>query len=155
MSLGTLFVLMNRLLQRCCVIHLNRRNYVGAVRVLPMPRLSPSMKEGTITQWHCKPGDLLQTYDLLFDVRPDELVAVKLEGESHPEMEVESTDEMYLVKVFGNGRTFAAGTPVAILCECQSDIAEAQRIDLPLDVDVYDSTFPVALWQAYTKHATK
>ena len=131
-----------------------RRNYVGAVRVLPMPRLSPSMKVGTILQWHCKPGDLIQTYDLLFDVRPDELVAVKLDEESHPDIEIESTDEMHFVKILGNGRTYAAGTPVAILCECECDIAEAQGIDLPLDMDVYDSTFPVALWQAYTKQKT-
>ena len=132
-----------------------RRYYAGAVRVLPMPRLSPSMTTGIITQWHCKPGDLLQTYDLLFDVRPDELVAVKLEEESHHVMEVESTDEMYVVKIVGNGQTYTAGTPVAILCECECDIVEAQGIDLPLDMDVYDSTFPVALWQAYTKQTTK
>ena len=81
----------------------SRRNYAGAVRVLPMPRLSPSMTTGIITQWHCKPGDFLPTYGLLFDVRPDELVAVKLEEEPHTEMEVESTDEMYFVKILGNG----------------------------------------------------
>jgi len=114
------------------------------------------MTTGVITQWHCKPGDLLQTYDLLFDVRPDELVAVKMKSElPHFEMEVESTDEMYVVKIVGNGHTYTAGTPVAILCECECDIAEARSINLPLDMDVYESTFPVALWQAYTKQTTK
>lgn len=38
---------------------------------LTMPKLSPTMEEGTITKWHKKEGDFVKAGDLLFEVATD------------------------------------------------------------------------------------
>src|SRR5262245_61336975 len=38
---------------------------------LTMPKLSPTMDEGTIAKWHKKKGDFVEAGDLLFEVSTD------------------------------------------------------------------------------------
>jgi len=38
---------------------------------LTMPKLSPTMEEGTIIKWHCKVGDKVESGDLLMEVATD------------------------------------------------------------------------------------
>lgn len=118
-----------------------------------MPRLSPTMQFGGISRWYVEPGEFLPAYSLFCDVKPDALVSVSMGAEDdNLELHIEIQDEMYLAKVFGGRHTYAAGSPLAILCEYEEDIALAKLIDLPSTVDVYDQTeYPVALWQAFLK----
>ncbi|NNM42874.1 MAG: biotin/lipoyl-binding protein, partial [Chlamydiae bacterium] len=38
---------------------------------LTMPKLSPTMEQGTITKWHKKVGDFVKAGDVLFEVATD------------------------------------------------------------------------------------
>ena len=110
------------------------------------------MSYGGVTRWYVEVGEFIPAYSLICDVKPDALVAVSAGADDdNLELHIESQDEMYLAKIFGGGHTYVAGNPLAILCEYEEDIAQAQKIELP-SVDVYTmSEYPVALWQAYLK----
>jgi pyruvate/2-oxoglutarate dehydrogenase complex dihydrolipoamide acyltransferase (E2) component len=105
------------------------RCYHGAVYILPMPRLSPMMLEGTVVKWHTKEGDAVQKYSLIADIRPNELTKVQTSDEGPPEMEIELQDDVFVAKLFATeGQKVPAGYPVALLCESREDIAEVKNL---------------------------
>lgn len=74
---------------------------------LTMPKLSPTMEEGTIVKWYKKEGDQIHSGDLLFEVATDKAV-----------VEHQALDEGWLRKILlSEGEEGRVNDPVAILTE--------------------------------------
>lgn len=71
---------------------------------LTMPKLSPTMEEGTIDKWHKKTGDLANAGDLLAEI-----------GTDKASVEFNALDEGYLQKILvPEGSSAKVGDPIAI-----------------------------------------
>lgn len=72
-----------------------------------MPKLSPTMEEGTIAKWHKKEGEKVQSGDLLVEVATDKAT-----------VEYNALDEGYLRKILvPNGSPAVVNQPIAIFTE--------------------------------------
>ena len=82
-------------------------------KIIGLPKLSPTMEEGTLVEWIKKEGDLVEVDDLLAEVETDKAT-----------MEFRSFDKGVLLKILVQpGETLAPDTPVAILGEKGEDIS--------------------------------
>ncbi len=83
-------------------------------KILGLPKLSPTMEEGTLVQWSKKEGDSVDVDDLLAEVETDKAT-----------MEFRSFDKGTLLKLLvDEGTTLAPDQPVAILGQEGEDIQE-------------------------------
>jgi pyruvate/2-oxoglutarate dehydrogenase complex dihydrolipoamide acyltransferase (E2) component len=83
--------------------------------VVEMPRLSDTMREGTIVSWLKKEGDTVQNGDLLAEVETDKAV-----------MDFEAEEDGVIRKVLIDEKDPAPiGTPICIIGEADEDLAEA------------------------------
>lgn len=74
---------------------------------LTMPKLSPTMEEGTITKWHKKVGDQVKAGDVLFEVATDKAT-----------VEHSALDDGFLRQILINeGKEARVGDPIAIMTE--------------------------------------
>jgi pyruvate dehydrogenase E2 component (dihydrolipoamide acetyltransferase) len=81
-------------------------------KVIDMPKLSPTMEEGELSQWHKNEGDIVDIDDLLADVETDKAT-----------MEFRSFDKGVLLKILvPAGKTVLLGQPVAIIGESGENI---------------------------------
>jgi len=97
-------------------------------KVLGLPKLSPTMEEGTLVRWAKKEGDAVNIDDLLAEVETDKAT-----------MEFRAFDKGVLLKILAEeGATLAPDQPVAILGNQGEDISSmltnlgnAQKSDAP------------------------
>ena len=83
--------------------------------VVEMPRLSDTMREGTIVAWLKKEGDEVETGELLAEVETDKAV-----------MEFEAEEDGIIRKVLIDEKEPAPiGTPICIIAEADEDLDEA------------------------------
>ena len=69
-----------------------------------MPKLSPTMEEGTIAKWHKKVGDKVRAGELLIDVVTDKAT-----------IEYQALDDGYLREILvGEGKSARVNQPIAI-----------------------------------------
>lgn len=81
---------------------------------LTMPKLSPTMEEGTIAKWHKAVGDHVKAGDLLFEVNTDKAT-----------VEHNALDDGYLRKILiTEGKSAIVNQPVAIFTEEKSESIE-------------------------------
>lgn len=74
---------------------------------LTMPKLSPTMEEGTITKWHKKVGDMVKADELLFEVATDKAT-----------VEYNALDSGWLRQILiKDGQEAIVNQPVAIFTE--------------------------------------
>lgn len=79
-----------------------------------MPKLSPTMTEGTIHSWHKKPGDRVEAGDVLLEISTDKAT-----------VEHASLDEGYLRAILcGDGSKADVNAPLAIMTETESESIE-------------------------------
>mmetsp|Transcript_3475 Transcript_3475/g.3623 ORF Transcript_3475/g.3623 Transcript_3475/m.3623 type:complete len:158 (-) Transcript_3475:434-907(-) len=135
--------------------------FEGAVRLFPMPQLSPHMAVGKVLKWHAKEGEMIPAYGLIADIRPDQLtdpLEKTLQDEKQSDMELELQEDMFIVKIIcAEGEETKGGAPLAILCELEEDMNEAKNLKVASDANVYTDKegIPMALWQAYLKGPSK
>ena len=102
--------------------------FEGSVRLLPMPQLSPHMISGKLLKWYAKEGAIIPAYELIADVRPDQLTELK-ELDERADMELELQEDMFIAKYLCHeGQEVKGGAPLAILCEMEEDIEEAKKL---------------------------
>ncbi len=83
--------------------------------IITMPKLSPTMEEGTLAKWTKKEGDKIAPGDIIAEVETDKA-----------NMEFPLEDEGVLLKLLvKEGDTVKLGDPVAVLGEAGEDPAEA------------------------------
>ena len=83
-------------------------------KVIGLPKLSPTMEEGTLLEWSKSEGDAVEVDDLLAEVETDKAT-----------MEFRSFDKGVLLKILVEaGESVAPDTPVAIIGEEGEDISE-------------------------------
>ncbi|MFW6051912.1 MAG: biotin/lipoyl-containing protein, partial [Myxococcota bacterium] len=83
-------------------------------KIVGLPKLSPTMEEGTLVSWEKKEGDRVEVDDLLAEVETDKAT-----------MEFRSFDKGVLLKILAQeGDTLTPDAPVAILGEEGEDIAD-------------------------------
>lgn len=76
-----------------------------------MPKLSPTMSEGTIAKWHKKIGDKVEAGDLLIEVATDKAT-----------VEYSALDEGFLRKILvDNGGSAMVNQPIAIFSESAAE----------------------------------
>jgi pyruvate dehydrogenase E2 component (dihydrolipoamide acetyltransferase) len=85
--------------------------------IITMPKLSPTMEEGTLAKWTKKEGDKIAPGDVIAEVETDKA-----------NMEFPLEDEGVLLKLLvKEGDTVKLGDPVAVLGESGEDPAEAMK----------------------------
>jgi pyruvate/2-oxoglutarate dehydrogenase complex dihydrolipoamide acyltransferase (E2) component len=98
----------------CRILSNDQFRFRRIVTVLPMPKLSPTMKSVVISQWHVKEGDFVQAYSLMCDVTTRQLT-----NDSSPEeacLQIEIQEDCVVSRIMRNeGDTVEAGHPMAIL----------------------------------------
>lgn len=83
-------------------------------KIVGLPKLSPTMEEGTLVRWAKQEGDRVEVDDLLAEVETDKAT-----------MEFRSFDKGVLLKILAHeGDTLAPDAPVAILGDEGDDISE-------------------------------
>lgn len=81
---------------------------------LTLPKLSPTMEDGTITLWHKKPGDFVEAGDLLLEIATDKAT-----------IEYNALDSGWLRKILVKEQESAAvNEPIAILTETETESIE-------------------------------
>jgi pyruvate dehydrogenase E2 component (dihydrolipoamide acetyltransferase) len=86
--------------------------------IITMPKLSPTMEEGTLAKWTKKEGDKIAPGDIIAEVETDKA-----------NMEFPLEDEGVLLKLLvKEGDTVKLGDPVAVLGEVGEDPAEAMKL---------------------------
>ena len=82
-------------------------------KIIGLPKLSPTMEEGTIVSWSKSEGDAIDIDDLLAEVETDKAT-----------MEFRSFDKGVLLKILvPEGETLAPEVPVAIIGNADEDIS--------------------------------
>lgn len=82
-------------------------------KIIGLPKLSPTMEEGTLVSWAKQEGEAVEIDDLLAEVETDKAT-----------MEFRSFDKGVLLKILAaEGATLAPDQPVAILGQAGEDIA--------------------------------
>jgi len=83
--------------------------------ILNMPKLSPTMSEGTITKWHKRVGDHVEAGDVLLEIATDKAT-----------VEHAALDEGYLrVYLVAEGKEAQVGDPIALFSEKKEESIEA------------------------------
>jgi hypothetical protein len=153
----------------------------GMVKLLPFPRLSPTMSSGKIAVWHKTVHEQVKSYDLLLDIGAPPhthcsfnishtnsfFLEVKSliktdDNEKYSVMQIEIMEDMHLCTLSAMKEDIKPGTPIAVLCDEESDIQEASKIDFSHIKDCYElekytngnpiyTNIPLslAMWQAY------
>jgi len=79
--------------------------------VVKMPKLSPTMSEGTIVKWHKKVGDEVKSQELLMEVATDKAT-----------VEYNAFDEGFLRKyLVEEGQSAAVGAPIAVFSKDKNE----------------------------------
>jgi len=82
-------------------------------KIIGLPKLSPTMEEGTIVAWNKQEGDAVEVDDLLAEVETDKAT-----------MEFRSFDKGVLLKILAPvGSALAPDKPVAIIGQAGEDIS--------------------------------
>ena len=83
-------------------------------KIIGLPKLSPTMEEGTLVAWAKKEGDAIEVDDLLAEVETDKAT-----------MEFRSFDRGVVLKILvPEGETLEPDVPVAIIGKAGEDIAD-------------------------------
>ncbi len=86
-----------------------------------MPKLSPTMEEGTIAKWHKKEGDFVAEGDLLLEVATDKAT-----------VEHNALDEGWLRKILvSEGKSATINQPLAIFTEKEKESIESYQVKEP------------------------
>ena len=84
-----------------------------------MPKLSPTMEEGTIVKWHKKEGDKVSSGELLVEVATDKAT-----------VEYNALDEGYLRKIIvPDGGPATVNQPIAIFTEKADESIEGYKVE--------------------------
>eukprot|EP00462_Mataza_sp_D1_P014162 CAMPEP_0175150516 /NCGR_PEP_ID=MMETSP0087-20121206/17937_1 /TAXON_ID=136419 /ORGANISM="Unknown Unknown, Strain D1" /LENGTH=475 /DNA_ID=CAMNT_0016436517 /DNA_START=21 /DNA_END=1448 /DNA_ORIENTATION=- len=83
--------------------------------VLTMPALSPTMERGVIASWTKQPGDEVAAGQVMAEVETDKATVA-----------FESVEEGFIAKILvdAGADEIEVGTPIAVLCETQEDVAK-------------------------------
>jgi pyruvate dehydrogenase E2 component (dihydrolipoamide acetyltransferase) len=89
---------------------------------IKMPALSPTMEEGTLAKWLVKPGDQIQSGDIMAEIETDKAT-----------MEFEAVDEGTLasISVEEGTENVKVGTVIAVLAEEGEDVDAAAAAPAP------------------------
>jgi pyruvate/2-oxoglutarate dehydrogenase complex dihydrolipoamide acyltransferase (E2) component len=119
-------------------------------QLIPMPKFSPSMQKARVTEWFLEEGSEVAQYELIFEAEMTDLTDGAMDNDL-VRLVVESHEEGYLAKVFHSDEFVHEGTPIAVLCEEEGDIAAFADLEQPSSVDTNEIDF---LWQAYAAKNT-
>lgn len=99
----------------------------GAVKYLPMPRLSPTMTKGVIQKWYIQPNNIVESNQLILEVSTRTLRDVSSKKSDYI-MEVEIVEDMILADILAKeGDEVEVGHPIAVFCDEQEDIDRIKK----------------------------
>lgn len=90
--------------------------------IISMPKLSPTMSEGTLVKWHKKVGDAIEPGDLLIEIATDKAT-----------VEHNAIDRGWLRKIFiGEGKEASVNQPIALITETKDENIEGFKLPEPV-----------------------
>ena len=115
-------------------------------RLMPMPRLSPSMSTGRLDQWLVAVGDEVVSEHVVCEVSTSELTEDP-DDETTLVLQIESHEDGFLAKILlPDGASAAPDVPIAVICENADDVAAFDDFQAPALVE--PATFA---WQGFLK----
>ena len=115
-------------------------------RLMPMPRLSPSMSTGRLDQWLVAVGDEVVSEHVVCEVSTSELTEDP-DDETTLVLQIESHEDGFLAKILlPDGASAAPDVPIAVICENADDVAAFDDFQAPELVE--PATFA---WQGFLK----
>ena len=134
--------------ERCVRVALGMRGLVTSFprhRLMPMPRLSPTMQTGEIVRWCLREGDELDEMNVALEVRTAELTDDPEDGETI--LQVEAHESGYLAAILvPEGGCAAPDVAIAVVCQDLADVDAFQHYPRSPPAQVEPATFA---WQAY------
>lgn len=135
------------------------RNFAAAddAIVVCMPQMSPSMQSGKVRKWLKSAGEQVKNFDIVAEIDTDTLTEPqskvgKFEGTTT--MLLESQEDVFWQQTLvDEGREVAVGTPLAVVCEFEEDLAELKEYKVPVD-NLYGTgseKVRMLTWQSYLK----
>lgn len=124
-----------------------------AHKLMPMPRLSPSMTRGKLVRWNINEGQPLPEsgMDTICDVQPSNLTMDSEDGNSHI-LEIECHEEGFLARILlPEGSEVEPDEAIAVICENESDIELVYHAYSPTEISSSRLIVPPATfaWQAF------
>lgn len=122
--------------------------------ILPMPKLSPSIKSCKLIKWYIKENIQLSLYDLICEIETTSLTQTQNEYEI-TKLDLEIQEECLVGKLLYNeGDNILPGSPIAILVDNSNELEIIRDLNLKInEIDVYNqSKYQMAGWQAYIKN---
>lgn len=103
------------------------------VHILEMPKLSPTMTEGTIAKWHKKPGDAIEPGDVVLEIATDKAT-----------VEHNALDPGFLRQILlEEGKTAEVGAALALLTDTKDEPYEMTK-GIPLEKQIDAVSAPIA-----------
>lgn len=119
-------------------------------RLMPMPRLSPTMKTGHVVRWNMAVGDRVDDMEVACEVKTAELTDDPEDGEKI--LEIEAHEDGYLAAILVEaGEQAQPDEAIAVIVHHHSDIGAFQDSESQRTLTrqlVEPATFA---WQAYLK----
>lgn len=107
------------------------------MRMLVMPKLSPTMTKGKINNLFLKELQAVTSHDVVFEVATDTLLNTSIEQSI---MDIEIIEDMIVARVFAQaGSVLPVGRPIALLCDGPEDVEEARNVKVHLFYNVKES----------------
>ncbi|CAM9699094.1 unnamed protein product, partial [Discosporangium mesarthrocarpum] len=107
---------------------------------------------GTVTKWNKEEGAEVSEYDLVFEISTESLYSPR-EGPDKvgpTNMLIELVEEGVLRKILvKEGQTVGVGQAIGIICEEESGIESAGKIERCMNLYEEGSELRVAHWQGY------
>lgn len=97
----------------------------SGLKLLRLPKLSPSMESAKILQWHVFPGHPAKEYDLCATLDVSHLSNNEA---SSTKMQLELHEEMFVAHLFNvKGRWITTGEPLLLLCDTYQMFDEVSK----------------------------
>lgn len=104
--------------------------FIKSLRIVVMPKLSPTMSHGTIVNMTLQPKQIVSSYDKIMEVSTHSLLNT---SEEQSTMDIEVMEDMFVAKVMvKSGQQMKVGTPIALLCDNEEDIEKAENWEVKL-----------------------
>lgn len=126
-------------------LSVSKKYFSSKYRIMKLPRLSPSMTQGSIIKWHISENQVVKSYDLALEVSTSSLT---MHSKEISVLDIEILeDSLRVVKLLQHENTLVnADSPIAILCD--DDIATEEIISFK---NLKLESLTPTMWQAYIK----
>lgn len=117
-----------RLVKSAMVHAMLSKQFFRTLRIVVMPKLSPTMNHGKLIKLNLKENQSVSSYEKIMEVSTSSLLNTSVEESV---MEIEIMEDMFVASLCAaEGQELAVGCPIAVLCDNAADIAKVQSMQV-------------------------